>query len=344
MINRAALMLTLTLLAAFVSEIYAQRYPDSKVDSLWISGIYAIMSEDYSEAEQVFNRLEHDYPHLPLGPIYLAAVEIVKAYDYGLVYNDTFIRNKLSYAIRTAEENIENNGADIWDNYFLGLANAYSAYYAALLEDWYTAFDTGLESINAFEECLQSNPDFYEAAIAVCSYKYWKSVKMDWLPFVEDERNFAVSCLEKNAMKSTYNKNLAINSLVWIYIDSGSSSKAVELIKPLLLQFPDNRFFRWGLARAYEDLDEEKAIATYNELLKSYNENGINSTIQFITIKHKIAQNYFELGEYPLTLSHCTEILSITNLSKYEKNVLEERLDRVIELRDNAVENISDRN
>ncbi|NUM62176.1 MAG: hypothetical protein HUU44_08510, partial [Ignavibacteriaceae bacterium] len=51
----------------------AQVYPDKVIDSLLRSGINQIVNQHYDSAEKIFNKLNNDYPNLPLGKIYLAA-------------------------------------------------------------------------------------------------------------------------------------------------------------------------------------------------------------------------------------------------------------------------------
>ncbi len=62
---------------------------------------------------------------------------------------------------------------------------------------------------------------------------------------------------------------MAEYSLVWIYIDYEEPEKAVELASKSIDEYNDSRFFKWGLARAYNDIDKKKAILVYSDILKS---------------------------------------------------------------------------
>lgn len=110
----------------------------------------------------------------------------------------------------------------IWNHYFLALTEGYIAYYDALRESWLQAFSTGLSSVSGFEDCLEIDENFYESLIAIGSFKFWKSNKtefINWLPFIDDEKELGIKYLQKAIKSSGYNSHLAIHSLIWIYID-----------------------------------------------------------------------------------------------------------------------------
>jgi hypothetical protein len=65
----------------------------------------------------------------------------------------------------------------------------------------------------------------------------------------------------------------------------------------LLKNFRNSRVFKWGLARAYEEIDLRKSIETYFEILNSYLKTGVRTRVNEITLKHIIAQQYVKLGE-----------------------------------------------
>ena len=112
------------------------------------------------------------------------------------------------------------------------MTEGYIAYYDALRESWLQAFSTGLSSVSAFENCLEIDKNFYEAMIAIGSYKFWKSKKMEfisWLPFIDDEKELGINYLQNAVKYSGYNSHLAIHSLVWIYIEQKNLVKQLKL-------------------------------------------------------------------------------------------------------------------
>ncbi len=313
-------------------NIFAQSYPDNKVDSLIRNGITCIINQEYSSAESLFIKLDKDYPSLPFGNIYIAALNISKSFDYNIEYNDSLISNLLDQAESAADDLISNNPDNIWYLYSKALAEGYYAYYKAINESWFSAVSTGFDAIKDFEKCLSMNPNFNEAMIAIGTYKYWKSKQAEWIPFIEDERKEGIQLLLKAINNSSYNKYLGINSLIWIYIDEKDFDSAQKLAVKSLEEYPNSRFFKWDLARVYEETDKKKAINTYFEILNSYQKSNTLNVYNSILLRHLIAQLYFRLNEKEKSLNMCDEILSL-ELTKKERNDLENRLERVKQLK-----------
>lgn len=328
----------LIILILFCSSIFlhAQVYPNAKVDSLLRSGIENIINQKYDFAKKDFIVLDKKFPKLPIGKIYIAAVEIAKSYDLAIPFKTDFINKNLSKAKEMSEALLDSDENNIWNSYFLALADGYKAYFNALTGDWLSAFGTGVTSVHLFEHCLEVDSTFYEALIATGTYKYWKSRKMkflNWLPFVSDEREEGIKFLEEAANKSSYNSYLAINSLIWIYIDKHEYNKAIKIAESVSVRYPDSRFFKYGLARAYEDVDKHKAILIYYEILNSFTETEKLNRCNEIILKHIIAQQYYRLGDNKSALALCNEILNIKDLTDFELDKLGDRLDRVKSLK-----------
>ena len=323
------------LLILFVSRfISAQVYPDREIDSLLKAGINNIIVQDYNNAGKEFSELNTAYPKLPLGKIYLAALKIAEAFDYAQPFEREFIEGNLSSAIEQSEELLDENPDSLWYNYFYALSEGYSAYYSALNNDWFEAFSSGMNSIQAFEKCLDIDENFYEAYIAIGTFEYWKSRKtefLNWMPFYDDDRDMGVQNLQTAGKYASYNSYLAINSLIWIYIDKEDYESAIKLGESVLKQFPNSRYFKLGLSRAYEDVDAEKSINLYYQILNSYPSN-ISNNINKIILKHLVAQQLVKLGKKESAIQICNEILMTKNLTDYEEQKLENRLIRVREL------------
>ena len=316
-------------------NIYGQTYPVKKVDWLLRKGIDNIINQKYAEAETTFTQLSTQYKNIPLGNIYLAAAEIAKSFDYTEDFDEDQIETNLDKAEDIANSLIDKDDYNVWNIYFLALTQGYRAYYNALKENWLSAFDNGFNSVSNFEKCLDIDSTFFEAYAALGTYIYWKSRKtesLDWLPFVKDNKPEGISYLIKAVNKSSYNSYLAVNSLQWIYIDQKEYKKAIVLSDSIIAKYPHSRFFKWGLARSYEDVDKSKSISIYNEILNSYNNLSNINEINKITLKHLIAQQYDQIGEVGSALKLCNEILN-TNLSDFEKSKLRKRLERVRNLR-----------
>jgi tetratricopeptide (TPR) repeat protein len=310
----------------------AQTYPDNSVHKILKSGIDFIIDQKYDEAEKVFKRLEQTRKDIPLGKIYLAAVSIARSYDYEIPFDNNYISKNLESAKKISERLLEKDEKNIWNKYFYALTQGYLAYYDALRENWLDAFATGLSSVSAFEDCLGSDKNFYEAKIAIGSYKFWKSSKtefINWLPFVDDEKDLGINYLKEAVKYSGYNSHLAVHSLIWIYIEQEDYKEAVKLSQDALQLHPDSRIFKWGLARSFENVDIKKSISLYKELLESYPNNLISNRVNEVTLKHIIAQLFNKLNNKIEAIKLCDEILSISGYTEYELEKLQNRLQRV---------------
>ncbi len=326
--------LLITSLFSFYTN--AQVYPDPIVDSLLRLGIDNIVNQEYSAAKKVFSNLEKEYGNLPLGKIYLAANKIAEAYDYSENFDEDFILNNLEDAKDQAENLLENDQSNIWYRYFYALAEGYSSYFDAMNENWFSALSAGVNSISEFEKILSVDSNFYEAYIAIGTFEYWKSRKMefmDWLPFSNDTKNIGIDQLIIAIDSSGYNAHLAINSLIWIYIDQKRFDDAIKVGERALKDFPDSRSFKWGLARAYEERDPAKAIEIYKDILDSYPSSLSTNYKNIVTLKHLIAQQYAKTGDNENALRYCNEILSIKNIPQNTLSDLNERLERVKSLK-----------
>lgn len=289
------------------------------------------MEQDYDEALQIFNRLNIEYPELPLGKIYSAAVYITRAEDYGKEFDRSQIEVYLNQAEQQSAVLFEKNN-NLWNQYFLALSKGYLAYYHLLNKDYLSALSDGLKSIKLFEKSIEIDSSFFEAYIAIGSYKYWKSEKtefLNWLPFVSDERQLGIKTLKKGLEIPTYNHFLGVNSLVWIYINLGKYTNAINLCNEVLKKYPSNRTFKRSLGSAYARINIKKAISIYYELLKSYTEIKGNNHYYEIVIKYIIAKQYVKIGDVKSALKLCNDILSIKDLDNYVAKKTKERLEKV---------------
>ena len=318
------------------AELSAQTYPDARVDSFIRTGIGHIVNQEYTSAAEIFNLLNEEYSHLPLGKIYLAANKIAEAYDYAKDFDEKYILKNLESAKEQSEELVDQDNDNIWYHYFYALAEGYISYYDAIEGSWFSALSTGINSISKFEEILIEDKNFYEAYIAIGTFEYWKSRKlefMDWLPFASDSKNIGIDRLIRAIDSSSYNSHLAINSLIWIYIDQKKYDDAIKVAEKALSEFPKSRTFKWGLARGYEEKNPLRAIELYLDILHSYPDSLKENYKNEITLKHLIAQQYAKLGKKEKAIQYCDEILSMKNIPKKTLDDLSERLERVKSLK-----------
>jgi len=317
-------------------EICAQVYPDASVDSLLRTGINYIVNQDYKSASKCFNELNNKYPSLPLGKIYLAANKIAEAYDYAQEFDETFIYEKLEAAKQQSKKLEEEDNENIWNQYFFALSEGYLSYFEALNNNWFSALSSGVNSISKFEQILEADENFYEAYIAIGTFEYWKSRKLEfvnWFPFADDTKNIGIDLLAVAIDSSNYNSHLAVNSLIWIYIDQKKYNDAIDIAQEALEDFPQSRTFKWGLARAYEEINTSKSIDLYKEILNSYPALKNGNYKNEIILKHIIAQHYAKISDNQKAIEYCDEVLSIKNIPPKILEDMSDRLERVKELK-----------
>lgn len=328
------------ILFLFSSLSFAQNYPINEVDTLIKKGIELTIHQQYDDANKIFYQLKNGYPELPLGDIYLAGVEITKSVDYGEKLDTEKLNTILLRAEKLSDSLLSADDDNVWHNYFIALTKAFVAYQNALSYDYLNAFIEGYISIIYFEECLKYDNKFYESYLAIGTYLYWKNAKSEsfnWLPFVRDNRDEGIKLIETAIDKSSYSNYLALQSLIWIYINEKSYLKAIELCEEFLSKFPENRLIKLGLARAYQEVDKEKSVRFYSEILYSLRKLGIDNNFNEIVFMHKIAMLEFDLGNYAETIRLCDQILSLQISEKLEER-LAERIQRIKKLKKHCLE------
>lgn len=327
--------LSIILLFAFYGSFNAQKYPEKTVDSLLQQGINQLLVNDYEKALTLFKKLSDVSPRLPFGDIYSAVTLIIKSEDY-LVQKD---KDQIIRLIESSEEKAENlleeDDDFVWNIYTYALSKGLKAYYYGLEKSYLKAFDGGIDALRLFEKCLEKNENFYEALIAIGTYKYWKSIKLKpvlWMPFIKDEVKTGKVILEQNLDKTFYNKALAAYSLSWIYINEKEYTKAVNLSKSFLKKYPENRLFLWAFARALEETEPEEAIEAYENILESLPEEG-KTLNNKILILHKQAMIYDRLGKKDKALKLSSQILDIYSEPEISYDI-KMRIERVIKMKE----------
>lgn len=331
-----------TLIFVFLSTLtFGQKHPNKKIDSLLVEGIENLILQNYDLANNSFHELESQFPKNPLGNIYLSAVEIARSVDFEEKININYVDSLLDLAKNKNSNLLKVDSDDIWYNYYDALIYGYNAYYYALAGNFISAFADGILSLRGFQKCLDINNDFVEAYIALGTYNYWKSAQSKgllWIPFIPDNRDEGIEYLEKAIESNSYNKYLAAYSLVWIYIDYGKSSLAADLSLQMIKQYPKTRFFKWGLARAYQDIDKIKAIEIFSQLLTSIESIPNRNQFNDIVLMHKLAMLYNEIDDNYKSLEICNQILNFKFKSDEIKERLEDRIERTENLKEELEE------
>lgn len=325
-----------SLICFYFTNSFSQTYPDKNLDRNLLLAINYTISQNYNSAELILKKIDKDYPNIPIGKIYLAALSITKSVDYAEEFDKKLIYYYLNKAEEQSDSLIDTDLKNPWFAYFAGLTNAYKAYFHAEEGNYLSALIKGFTAMSYFNECLKMDSSFAEAKAALGIYTYWKSFKikgLDFLPFVNDNRENAINQIEESLRFTVYNKYLIVHSLFWIYANEKEFKRAASLAELALEAFPNSHSFLSDYAHALKQFDKPKSILIYKRLLQSYQAQKKSNRINEIITKHKIAIVYNEMGYKTAALKICREILQDKNIPEYSIKYLSERIQRVKEMK-----------
>jgi hypothetical protein len=315
-------------------SIFAQQHPIPGVHKLIISGIDQVILQNYTGAYKLFSELDKSYPTLPLGKIFLAANQITKEFELNLPFSDKQIVRWLEAADEQADKLLQERENDVWNNYYKGLARGYLAYYYGIQESWVKAFSTALSAKKYIDRCVELEPGFSDAYVALGAYKFWKSEKTEFFSWIiKDERAEGIRLLQSSIIKRSYQSFLAVHNLFWIYIHRKEFQNAYNVILPAIRKYPESRFFKWDFARVLDELDRNKALTIYNDLLGSYRNDKPANRCNEITLLYLIGKNYFANGDGVHATEYLKQIPDRHELTAHEIEKLGKRLERIEELK-----------
>lgn len=331
-------MMLLSVFAAVLlfQDSFPQQHPNREIHQLLQKGIQALMRQEYGSARDTFRELRKKHAANPLGNIFLAATEITYANDYALDFHNERVLELLNEAVALSEKLLDKEPKNLWYNYYKGLAEGYKAAYHGMNENWFSALSTGFESKQFYEVCLELDPGFSEASIAVGTWKFWSSEKMEflnWLPFVRDEREAGIRLLEMSMKRKTYHLFTAAHTLAWIYIPQKRFAEAKAAIDFALKQFPESRLLLWDLARINTELDRGEAINNYLRLLSSYAKDTKKNRANDINIRFLLSKLYLSENQRQKAAEMLRAIPHSSLLTDVEEKRLGSKLARVVELK-----------
>ncbi|MBD3287209.1 tetratricopeptide repeat protein [candidate division KSB1 bacterium] len=274
----------------------------SQPDSLILYGIDQSIRQNYASAESTFTRLINESPEHPRGYFFLAATLQSKSMDFETdIWEDEFILT-LDKAENRARKLLRINDEDEWARFYLGSALSYRAFYDGKKNRFVSAIKRGLAGISELNKVIAIDSTMYDAYLGIGSYKYWRSKftrYLDWLPLIKDERELGIKMVKLAAEKGTYTKYAAINALVWILIDHGDVSEALKWVLKGLSKYPQSRFFLWGAAKTYFNLQQyDNAIKYYQNILGTVQQEKLNNHYNEIICYYKIAECHFKLQQH----------------------------------------------
>ncbi len=203
-------------------------------------------------------------------------------------------------SLEAAAGNMLENGDDsalAW--YYLGQAHAYRALYLGRSGKLLDAIGSGLKARSAYIRGYTHDSSFHDIALGLGSYRYWKSVKtefINWTPLVKNEWREGIRLLKLAADSSEISREAARTSLLWVYINEGDYDAAIRLADRMRREYPEGLTFHWALGQAFFEMkDYRMASSVYQSIL--------NHLLQK-------PGNYYNIVEAGYYLSRCYRRLS----------------------------------
>ncbi len=310
---------------------FSQTDSNKKVDEIIREGVKQILLQNYSAADSIFSSIDSFSQNNPMSDLMRASVMISQTSDF----EKELDKIEFEKLLKSAEEKIKVNSIHFSrKEYYYGLLNGFRAYSAWYQGNWFKTFTEGYRALSYFEECLHNEKLASDAQIAIGIYKYWRSRKseiLSWLPFLSDEKSIGISLIENGIKADTYFKHLAMHSLAWIYIDYKGPLKAIKICEEILAKYPENRFFLWAAARAYENIDINKSVAFYSKLLQSVRRAKMNGYNEVVVL-HILAQKHYSLKNYIAALASLDDIEKVA-VDQHATMKLTKRMETIQQLR-----------
>ncbi|MEZ5357577.1 MAG: hypothetical protein R3F48_02020 [Candidatus Zixiibacteriota bacterium] len=154
--------------------------------------------------------------------------------------------------------------------YLLGHQFAFRSLYAGRAGHTWSAIKKGLKARNAYSKGFELDSTFFDIALGLGSYRYWKSVKtnaVNWTPLFKNEKGNGIELLRRAADSSEISRDAAQTSLIWVYINEKRYTEAIRLADEMRRRYPHGLTFLWALGEAYYQLgDCDQALLIYTNI------------------------------------------------------------------------------
>ncbi|MBU1320212.1 MAG: hypothetical protein KKG33_00685 [candidate division Zixibacteria bacterium] len=345
--SNALLILTVLISVLTVSnQGWAATFPRA-VDIAQIRQIVeAGFRDDYAQADSIADGLKSIYPDHPIGFVMQAAMKQSEMLDMEhFDFEDEFYK-LLQFSEEKSEAIIDSVPHDAWAWYCLGLALGSRAVYDARKGSWWSATRRGIKAKRAFTECTKSDSTFYDAYVGLGSYHYWRTVKtraVNWLPFVQDDREEGLRELNLAINKSLFSADFARNALMWILIDREEYAEAESLAVQMQRKYPEGRKFLWGMAMARSKLGNYiGAEAVFAELIGRIESDSANNDFNVVECRFQLAEIHFDTENYQKCIDECDMVSRLT-LSDDVRERLKGKLSDLKEIRRTAEKRLKEK-
>ncbi|MCG8605701.1 hypothetical protein MJD09_11980, partial [bacterium] len=286
-----------------------QELINARTDSLLQLGIRWSIEQSFDRAVDLFVGIQKELPNNPVGYFFHAATLQLRMMDYEIYNEEAEFLSLIDSAIELSRARIQTYGDDAWAYFFLGSAYGYLAFYRAKQNNFVESFQNGRKCVEALEAALSLNNELHDVYLALGNYKYYRSKlsrHLNWLPFVNDDRQEAIQMLRKAISNGRYSKYSAINSFCWIAIEEENYEEGWAVIKMALDEFPESRVFLWCAAKLAVKLQRWKdAESYYLKILAALTEKGKLSAYNELICRKNLFYVYQKLQKEQLAEEQC---------------------------------------
>ena len=347
-LNIVSALLLIAIVAGAPSRANSNNFPRSgdleKLDTI----IDAAFRDNYQLAESLSIDLQRLYPYHPIG--YVMQASMIHG---GMLDQERFDREQDLYMLLELAESkskamLDTLETDAWAEYCLGLAHGSRAVFDARKGSWWSAVKRGIKAKRAFTRCIKSDSSFYDAYVGLGSYHYWRTVKtgaVNWLPFVQDDREEGLRELRVAADSSMFSRDFARDALIWVLIDMEEFENAEKLAEECSNRYPEGKKFLWGLGYARLELkDYIGARNAFLDLLSKLESEPNSNFYNLVECRYHLAQVQLETRQYAECKAQCEAALGYVleeSVHKRLKNRLSE-ISKMLEKCNEALEKLAD--
>lgn len=301
--NRLTARWVFTMLLAAAHPAAAQEayLPPSISDTLQQIIDHTVLQR-YAEASRLAEALEHSHPENPAGYFLHAAALQAEMMDYeDFTRLDTFydLANRVEEICERDIKRVKNSA---WPYFFIGATYGYEAVYYGRQKEYARAFKRGWQSMKYLATAQSLDPQNADIFLATGMFKYYKSKYsklIQFLPFVEDEREEGIELIKQAIRRGKFSYAAALNTLIWIYIGEEKYDEAAKLVNEALQAYPGSRFFYWGQAAvAYKEEKWQEAAEAFTKIISSYEAEGRASPFNELVCRAVLAEIAFKQKNY----------------------------------------------
>ncbi|MFC1692841.1 hypothetical protein ACFL1R_05000 [Candidatus Latescibacterota bacterium] len=290
-----------------------------------------VLSCRYSDAEKVLDRFITAYPDEPAGYLLKAAVLQYECTDY-----EDFSRgNEFFELIENAEEysrkKIAANDNDLWASYFLSAAESLKGVWSVACGRFIVGLVQGRSGAKKMLDIVSVDSTFYDAYLMLGSYRFWKSVALSRLPFIDTDRTDAIADVKMAVKRGKLTGTLSHTVLIEMLLDD-DPALAIKIGREMIEAYPLCRLFAWQLGEAYKKTERfDDAVRVFTNIADSMSRDEWDDGSGELRCWWKLAVLSKSVGKKEECLYYCKKVVLIGE-TETVKQRQRKRIDSALQL------------